>query len=204
MVLKRPFNLLILCEKNHTFVILRVLSSFKHYKNTFINYKYHTNMEKTTYIYALTDGDTIRYIGKSDDPKTRKTRHINESKKDKSNTHKSNWIKKMINEGKDIGLKIIEEVNYAEWEDREKYWIEFYGLDNLTNSTSGGLGNFNQDGISNRKFPDALVRNKNLKITENTHKILKEYCQENGLKMFAFVEKLIKESCKKPTDIYGE
>jgi hypothetical protein len=34
--------------------------------------------------------------------------------------------------------------------------------------------------------------------------MLKEYCQENGLKMFAFVEKIIKETCKKPTDIYGE
>jgi hypothetical protein len=161
-------------------------------------------MKKTTYIYGLTDGDKIRYIGKSDNPKTRKIRHITESKNDKTNTYKNNWIKKMINEGKDIGLKIIEEVNYDEWEDKEKYWIKFYGLDNLTNTTSGGLGNLNKHGISNRKYPDSLVRNKNLKITEKTHKILKEYCQENGLKMFAFVEKIIKEKCIKPKDLYGE
>ena len=50
----------------------------------------------------------------------------------------------------------------------------------------------------------AINRSKNLKITPGTHKILKKYCQENGLKMFAFVEKLIKEKCKKPTDLYGE
>tara|TARA_R110000782_G_scaffold227680_1_gene314386 strand:+ start:135 stop:293 length:159 start_codon:yes stop_codon:yes gene_type:complete len=49
-----------------------------------------------------------------------------------------------------------------------------------------------------------MKRNKNLKITPITHKLLKEYCEENGLKMFAFVEKLIKEKCKTKTDIYGD
>jgi len=49
-----------------------------------------------------------------------------------------------------------------------------------------------------------MKRTKNLKITPNTHKLLKEYCQENGLKMFAFVEKIIKDRCKKSTDIYGD
>jgi len=49
-----------------------------------------------------------------------------------------------------------------------------------------------------------LKRTKNLKITPNTHKILKDYCEKNGLKMFAFVEKLIREKCKPKKDIYGE
>jgi len=49
-----------------------------------------------------------------------------------------------------------------------------------------------------------MVRSKNLKITPITHKILKEYCEENGLKMFQYVEKLIKDACKKETDMYGE
>ena len=31
-----------------------------------------------------------------------------------------------------------------------------------------------------------MKRDKNLKITENTHRILKKYCEENGLKMFSF------------------
>jgi len=47
----------------------------------------------------------------------------------------------------------------------------------------------------------AIKRTKNLKITPTTHKLLKEYCDENGLKMFAFIEKLIKENCKNPTDL---
>lgn len=50
----------------------------------------------------------------------------------------------------------------------------------------------------------AIKRTKNLKITPSTHKILKDYCEDNGFKMFAFIEKLIKEKCIKPKDIYGD
>lgn len=49
-----------------------------------------------------------------------------------------------------------------------------------------------------------MKRSKNLKITPTTHLLLKKYCEENGLKMFAYVEKLIKIGCKKETDIYGD
>lgn len=49
-----------------------------------------------------------------------------------------------------------------------------------------------------------MKRDKNIKITPNTHEILKKYCEENGLKMFAFVEKLIKEKCSPKKDMYGE
>ena len=53
-------------------------------------------------------------------------------------------------------------------------------------------------------YKSSMKRDKNLKITPQTHKLLKEYCEKNGLKMFAFVEKLIKEKCKPKTDIYGD
>ena len=49
-----------------------------------------------------------------------------------------------------------------------------------------------------------MKRTKNLKITPKTHEILKKYCEEQGLKMFAFVEKLIKDKCIPEKDIYGE
>jgi hypothetical protein len=45
---------------------------------------------------------------------------------------------------------------------------------------------------------------KNLKISETTHQVLKEYCDENGLKIYKYLEKLILENCKKKKDIYGE
>ena len=49
-----------------------------------------------------------------------------------------------------------------------------------------------------------MKRDKNLKITPQTHKILKQYCEDNGLKMFAFVEILIKDKCIPKKDIYGD
>jgi|5B_taG_2_1085324.scaffolds.fasta_scaffold00015_43 hypothetical protein len=45
---------------------------------------------------------------------------------------------------------------------------------------------------------------KNLKIRKEFHKLLKDYCKENGLVMSRFLEKLIKEKCSKKKDIYGE
>ena len=54
------------------------------------------------------------------------------------------------------------------------------------------------------KYPNEMKRDKNLKITPTTHKLLKEYCEKNGLKMFSFVEKLIREKCTPKKDLYGE
>jgi len=50
---------------------------------------------KETYIYALMDGDVVKYVGKSDDPTRRKTSHILESKNDTTNSHKCNWVNKI-------------------------------------------------------------------------------------------------------------
>jgi hypothetical protein len=36
------------------------------------------------------------------------------------------------------------------------------------------------------------------------HDILKKYCEENGLKIYKFLETLILKTCSKPKDIYGE
>lgn len=49
-----------------------------------------------------------------------------------------------------------------------------------------------------------MKRDKNLKITPKTHELLKKYCEQNGLKMFSFVEKLIRDACIPKKDIYGE
>jgi hypothetical protein len=45
---------------------------------------------------------------------------------------------------------------------------------------------------------------KNLKISEESHQILKKYCDEKGIKMYKFLENLIKENCQGKKDIYGE
>lgn len=54
-----------------------------------------------------------------------------------------------------------------------------------------------------------MKRDKNIKITSKTHEMLKTYCEKNGLKMFGFVERLIREKCtnegvKPRKDIYQE
>jgi hypothetical protein len=45
---------------------------------------------------------------------------------------------------------------------------------------------------------------KNLKISEDSHKVLKKYCEKNGLKIHKFIEKMIFENCLEKKDIYGE
>lgn len=45
---------------------------------------------------------------------------------------------------------------------------------------------------------------KNLKISLETHKILKTYCEKNGIKMYRFLERLIVDKCSPKKDIYGE
>jgi len=45
---------------------------------------------------------------------------------------------------------------------------------------------------------------KNIKISPESHDILKKYCEKHGLKMYKFLEKLIEETCGEVTDIYGE
>jgi hypothetical protein len=49
-----------------------------------------------------------------------------------------------------------------------------------------------------------MKRDKNLKITTKTHELLKKYCEDNGLKMFAYVETLIKDKCIPKKDFYDE
>jgi len=95
-----------------------------------------------TYIYALVDPNdgAIRYIGKSDNLQLRYYNHICYSKT--SYDHKSNWIKKLRANNQQPELIIVEKVLYSQWQEREKYWIDFYKLKgcDLTNSTNGGEG----------------------------------------------------------------
>jgi hypothetical protein len=45
---------------------------------------------------------------------------------------------------------------------------------------------------------------KNLKISVESHEILKKYCDKRGIKMYRFLENLVIERCKEKKDIYGE
>jgi hypothetical protein len=45
---------------------------------------------------------------------------------------------------------------------------------------------------------------KNLKISVESHQVLKTYCDKRGIKMYKFLENLILEKCSEKKDIYGE
>ena len=45
---------------------------------------------------------------------------------------------------------------------------------------------------------------KNIKISIESHNLLKNYCEKKGIKIFKFIENLIFEKCKENKDIYGE
>lgn len=46
---------------------------------------------------------------------------------------------------------------------------------------------------------------KNVKISEKHHEMIKNHCNEKGLKIHKLIERLIEENCKpKKKDIYNE
>lgn len=45
---------------------------------------------------------------------------------------------------------------------------------------------------------------KNIKIDAKVHYLLKRYCNQKGLKLHKFLEKLIIDNCKDVKDIYGD
>jgi hypothetical protein len=51
---------------------------------------------------------------------------------------------------------------------------------------------------------EPIKKIKNLKISVESHDILKRYCDKRGIKIYKFIENLIIETCKEKKDIYGE
>ena len=51
---------------------------------------------------------------------------------------------------------------------------------------------------------EPITKIKNLKISVESHDILKRYCDKRGIKIYKFIENLIIETCKEKKDIYGE
>lgn len=81
------------------------------------------------YIYGLYNSfsEDIRYIGKTNDTERRLKEHVVEAKSGKyPHFPKNRWILKTIEGGGKIFLKVIEEVNEKNWEEREIYWISYY------------------------------------------------------------------------------
>jgi hypothetical protein len=94
-------------------------------------------------IYTLADPRTgeIRYVGKTDRPTSvRLSQHVNDAKR--VGTHRSNWVRSLLNAGIRPVLEAVEEVPKSEWEFWEQHWIQQFkgwGFD-LVNTHKGGTG----------------------------------------------------------------
>ena len=98
------------------------------------------NKSQITYLYGLYEigkSDKIKYIGKSNNPYSR----LKDHKCDKAKTPKTYWIKSIISNGGDIGVKILKVVDYNKWKNEEVKLISEYNIDNkLKNYDKGGNG----------------------------------------------------------------
>lgn len=105
--------------------------------------------KRPVYIYGLFDTRVgmIRYVGKTVvSIERRRDLHINESirKQDRKNrNHKICWILKVLREGSNVGVRMIETCNMNNWISREKHWIKELKTSNrLVNTSSGGKGGY--------------------------------------------------------------
>lgn len=115
-----------------------------------------------TFIYILNDPITndVRYVGKSNNPKSRLSHHILKAKSNK-HTHLKKWISKLLAINLKPILNIIEIVDIEIWQKREIYWIKYFkdkGC-NLCNHTSGGEGLSNCSESTKQKIRENNKRN---------------------------------------------
>jgi group I intron endonuclease len=121
-----------------------------------------------TYIYTLSDGEKIRYVGKTKFITKRYQSHINESKNKR--TYKEKWINNvLLNNGK-IVLEILDICDDDVSNEIESYWInqmKCWGF-NLVNLTIGGDGNSPMLGKKHTKESkikmSEVAKNQNRKI----------------------------------------
>lgn len=78
------------------------------------------------------------YVGKSNNPRTRFSRHLNECFSE--NHYRANWLKYLIVRGLRPVLEILDEVPFEHWPQLEVAYIEFFLEQGyrLTNGTPGG------------------------------------------------------------------
>ena len=111
-----------------------------------------------TYIYGLWDprDGRLRYIGKSNDPKSRLPAHLRAARKKGATSHLRCWLIGLMNDDERPMLEILEEVPISDWQECERDWIKQcrdLGLD-LVNSCPGGLGG----GIPASKLSEETIR----------------------------------------------
>jgi len=94
-----------------------------------------------TYIYGLVCpmDNTVKYVGKANDPNRRLRDHLVDFRGVELN--KALWIRTLKVNKLKPSILILEEVPIDSWEEREKYWISHYRtIGGLLNVRNGGEG----------------------------------------------------------------
>ena len=139
---------------------------------------------KTTYIYVLKCPEgNIRYVGKTNSPKKRLSSHISEAKKGKGRRHVLNWIHSLLSKSLMPSMEIIEVCTEENWQEREKYWVEYYRsiIPNLCNNADGGLGgtgtkNFSEEELFKKK---EVMSNTFSKFSKSDKELIWKMIQSN-------------------------
>jgi hypothetical protein len=129
-------------------------------------------------IYGLSSSENgiIRYIGKTiKSLNERLSEHLYDSRHPENSlcpdSHKGNWIRRVEEDGFYIQIQTIEETTVAEQNEREKYWIKYYGRENLVNGTDGGetvnLRKINHPTVSFERIRVCLKRNRKRSFQEH-------------------------------------
>jgi predicted GIY-YIG superfamily endonuclease len=85
-------------------------------------------------IYVLIDprDNTVRYVGKSNDPERRLAEHASSSMP---------WAVELRSLGLSMVMRIVDRASLQEWERAEQYWIAFYSRHGrILNTEVGGRG----------------------------------------------------------------
>lgn len=114
---------------------------------------------KVIFIYALSDETGIRYIGQTENTAVRLRVHL----KDKRRTHKANWVRELLSQGKEPRLQVLETSDEENFQSCEQAWIAYGRATgwNLTNTTDGGIGTrgLKHSEATRKKMGDAKIGN---------------------------------------------
>lgn len=113
-----------------------------HYNKSTFSLPIYKEKDMKIYIYTLSDPITneVRYVGKTNNLKTRFYNHLKAKKK----SFLSSWIINLKNKNLKPIIEVIDECGLEDWDFFEKYWIsqfKTWGF-NLTNLTEGGEGTY--------------------------------------------------------------
>lgn len=83
-------------------------------------------MSETIYIYTLGDESGVRYVGQTNKPKTRLSRHKCDGSSGRDKTAKGQWFKQLLDNGQVPVMAVIEECDITDSYKREAYWKTHY------------------------------------------------------------------------------